>query len=143
MTETIEPAEVWDDERKAFVIDHRATPDQPYVDAICPALDHVHRIPTGADVPSAMCEGRHVVYVHDRSAWSERARAAYNDLEGMIQERYGGEFAGNAKPVLVQERIALHSSPSSMWQHLKLVLQRRWPRLFASLEVKWRHEVPR
>ena len=144
MIETIEPAEVWDDERKAFVIDHRTTPDQPYVDVTCPALDHVHRIPTGADIPSVMCEKRDVVYVHDRSAWSERARDGYNVLEAALQERYAGKFSLDAKTTIVQEVIALpRSMPASLWQHFKLVLRERWPRLFASLDVKWRNEWPR
>jgi hypothetical protein len=59
---------------------------------------------------------------------------AYASANAAIDKRYG-ERVGQT---LVDNETPIASCPASWWQHLKLTLLMRWPRVFGWLDVRWK-----
>lgn len=76
----------------------------------------------------------------DRSKWSADARERYANLEARLpstrslEDVDASRFSRSVTPAL--------NVPASLWQHFKLLLSERWPRLFGGLRVKWRGRWP-
>lgn len=72
----------------------------------------------------------------DRSKWTADARERYDGLEKQLPS-----FKALATVEASKFTVALTpaaSIPSTWFQHLKLTLRERWPRLFGWLDVRWR-----
>lgn len=82
--------------------------------------------------------------IRDREKWSPEARQAYDQVERHLPSFRA--MAATSHRTMVRELTSAELLPRDWWQHLKLTLRTRWPRLFGRLDVKWRQPrrlVPR